>query len=206
MKIAENIVAEQKENYRQKVEDIWSGKISAQGSYLTCHGKAGELVFSEMFNLDHKQTGESFDFPKEVMEKCIDLPKEFHEDADCKCMDIKNRNNVFLGDSDKSLKKIMRDGLVLIIFWYDISPANLVGIELVRIDSNEVSHSMFKRFTEAGAFVKDKSNSISETREEIVRVNKTHRTPALYLNNCSNSDTDNRQVQLKLNISRLATA
>jgi len=121
-------------------------------------------------------------------------------------MDIKNRNNVFLGDSDKSLKQIMENSMVLIIFWYDVSPANLIGIELVRVDSNEVSHSMLKGFAKARAFVKDKSNSISKTREEVVRVNKVHRTPALHLNNCSNSDSDNRQIQLKLNISRLATA
>ena len=146
MKIAENIVAEQKENYRQKVQDIFSGKISAQGSEKTRHGKAGELVFSEMFKLAYEQTGEGADFPKEIMKRCVDLPEEFHENADCKCMNIKNRNNVFLGDSNKALRQIMKNGMVLIIFWYSghLKEGNLVGIEIIKIQSSEVSTPMQK--------------------------------------------------------------
>ena len=208
MKIAENIVAEQKENYRQKVQDVFSGKISAQGSDKTKHGKAGELVFSEMFNLNYEQTGAGADFPKEIMKRCVDLPEEFHEDADSKCMNIKNRNNVFLGDAIKALRKIKKNGLVLIIFWYKghRKDGNLVGIEIIKIQSSEVSTPMQKAMSKCSAYVKNRMNCIYKTREEVVNVNKKHRTPALYLNNCSNSDSDNRQIQLKLNISRLATA
>ena len=207
MKIAENTISSYKTDWKEVTRKVWSGQISAQGSAKCRHGKVGEVIANRMFGFSNSdgssfdQVGSSCDVPKSVVEKS-NLPKKYHHNVEIKTYDIKNRNGILLGDSVRKMKKI-KETLVLIVFFYDGSPSNLVSCDIIKIDSNVIPSSTQNAFTKCSAYVKNKSNCIYRTREEVVNVNKKHRTRAFYLNNNSNSKSDSRQIQLVANLSLL---
>jgi hypothetical protein len=198
MKIAEKKIASFLSIWKSTYKQVMNGTIPSQGSKKCRHGKVGEIVANLLFGFcDFEQVGASVDVPQWVARL-----SKFHHNIEIKTYDIRNRNAILMGDSIRKMKKI-KDTLVLIVFFYDGSPSNLVSCEVIKIDENVIPTSTQKAFAKCSAYVKSKTNSIWQTREQTKRVNANHRTRAFYLNNNSNSETDSRQIQLVANLSLL---
>ena len=201
MKLAENQMTQLHSYTNQALRDIRNGLVHAQGSENKKHGKAGEIAVSKLFNFRDEngnlfdQNGHACDIPKSVVERS-NLPKEFHYDVEIKFYE-KKRKTFLMGDATKKIQKI-KNGLVLIVVFYDQEPCNVCDLQIIKIEPCK-HQSDFDHMEKIVAFVKDKSNPIkgfNGTREKVKKENKKLNTARFYLNDNSNSKSNARQVQL----------
>ena len=206
MKIAEKQIKTLHSYVNQSLRDIRNGLVHSQGSPNKQHGKAGEIAISKLFNFRDEngnlfdQNGNACDIPKSVAERS-NLPKEFHHDIEIKFYE-KKRKTFLMGDAIKKMQKI-KNGLVLIVLFYDKAPCNVCDLKIVKVEPCK-HESDFDRMAEIATFVKDRSNPIKGfggTREKVRKENAKLKTARFYLNDNSNSSSNTRQVQLcyKLN-------
>ena len=206
MKLAENQLNSLHSYVNESLRDIRNGIVHSQGSANKQHGKAGEIAVARLFNFRDEngnlfdQNGHACDIPKSVAERS-NLPKEFHEDIEIKFYE-KSRKTLLMGDAMKKMQKI-KNGLVLIVVFYDEVPCNVCDLQIIKIEAC-TNQSDFDHMEKIVSFVKDKSNPIKGfggTREKVKEENKKLTSNRFYLNDNSNSKTNARQVQLcyKLN-------
>jgi len=201
MKLAQNQLNSLHSYVNQSLRDIRNGIVHAQGSSNKKHGKAGEMAVARLFNFRDEngnlfnQNGHACDIPKSVAERS-NLPKEFHHDIEIKFYE-KKRKTFLMGDAMKKMQKI-KNGLVLIVAFYDQEPCNVCDLQIIKIEPCR-HESDFDHMEKIVAFVKDKSNPIKGfggTREKVKKENKKLKTARFYLNDNSNSKSNARQVQL----------
>jgi len=201
MKIAENQLNSLRSYVNESLRDIRNGMVHSQGSANKQHGKAGEIAVARLFNFRNQngnlfdQNGHACDIPKSIAERS-NLPKEFHQDIEIKFYE-KNRKTFLMGDAMKKMNKI-KNGLVLIVVFYDKVPCNVCDLQVIKVEPC-TNKSDFDRMEKIASFVKDKSNPIKGfggTREKVKEENKKLTSNRFYLNDNSNSKSNARQVQL----------
>lgn len=155
-------------------KQIRNGIVHAQGTKNKRHGKALEMFLAEHFNLvdengnPYDQFGAKVDFPKEVVERG-NVPQEWVADWEVKYYN-KNSTTIFLGDAERKMSS-MKNGLVLVVGLYDGSPENIVDIQFIKIQNKRNIVSHFRAWKEASKYVKDRGNTIEETKQFVKRIN-----------------------------------
>lgn len=133
------------------------------------HGKSLERFLSDYYGFpEHDQYKGKVDFPKEIVEQG-NVPSEWVADWEVKYYNIKT-DVIILGDLERKMK-CLKSGLVIVIGFYDGTPDNLIDIKFIKTKADNDLIKNFKVWKEASQFVKDRSNSIEETREFVKRTN-----------------------------------
>lgn len=149
-------------------------KITQYSRNLSVHSKGGHGKSLEMFLSDyygfpeHDQYKGKVDFPKEIVEQG-NVPSEWVADWEVKYYNIKT-SGIMLGDLERKMK-CLKDGLVIVIGFYDGTPDNLIDIKFIKAKADNDLIKNFKAWKEASQFVKNKSNSIEETKEFVISLN-----------------------------------
>lgn len=182
-----------------------NGSLSAQGSENKRHGKLAEIALAKVLNFVDEngnlfdQQGHACDIPKHIVENSK-LPKEFHYDVEIKFYE-KKRRQLLLGDVIRKCNA-MQKTLVILLVSYDCIPQNVSGLEVIKVEPTSKEVDYFRKAMKIAEQVKDRTNSVSETRSMVTEFNAQNKEMRFYLNNNSNSKTDNRQIQICLNLNK----
>jgi hypothetical protein len=80
----------------------------------------------------------------------------------------------------------LQKGMVLVLGFYDQTPENLIDVVFIKLDSNKtkLTKKVINVFKEASNFVKNRENSIEETKEYVKQINAQINS-SFYLSNTS---------------------
>ena len=92
--------------------------------------------------------------------------------------------------------------LVILLVSYDCIPQNVSGLEVIKVEPTCLEVDYFRKAMKVAEQVKDRTNSVSETRSMVTEFNAQNKGMRFYLNNNSNSKTDCRQIQICLNLNK----
>ena len=143
---------------------IKSSSISKGG-----HGKSLEMFLADYFGFpEYDQYKSKVDFPKEIVAQG-NVSSDWVADWEVKYYNI-NSPVVILGDLERKMQ-CLKDGLVIVIGLYDGTPDNLVDIKFIKIKADNSLLKHFNTWKKASEFVKDRGNTIEETRQFVKNVN-----------------------------------
>ena len=135
----------------------------------TGHGKSLEMFLADHFDFpEYDQYKSKVDFPKEIVAQG-NVPSDWVADWEVKYYNI-NSPVVILGDLERKMQ-CLKDGLVIVIGLYDGTPDNLVDIKFIKIKADNSLLKHFNTWKKASQFVKDRDNTIAETRQFVKNVN-----------------------------------
>jgi hypothetical protein len=80
--------------------------------------------------------------------------------------------------------KCLKNGLVIVIGFYDGTPDNLVDIKFIKVKADTSLLKNYNTWKEVSRFVKNRNNSIESTREKVKQVNSNTRSE-FFVNNLS---------------------
>lgn len=150
----------------------------------TDHGKVLEMFLSWVYKLPkYEQYKAKIDFPKEIITQG-NVPSEWVADWEVKYYNIKT-GQILLGDVVRKLECLQK-GMVLVLGFYDQTPENLIDVVFIKLDSNKtkLTKKVINVFKEASNFVKNRENSIEETKEYVKQINAQINS-SFYLSNTS---------------------
>ena len=135
----------------------------------TGHGKSLEMFLADHFDFpEYDQYKSKVDFPKEIVAQG-NVPSDWVADWEVKYYNIKS-SVIMLGDLERKMQ-CLKDGLVIVIGLYDGTPDNLVDIKFIKIKADNSLLKHFNTWKKASQFVKDRDNTISETRQFVKNIN-----------------------------------
>ena len=135
----------------------------------TGHGKSLEMFLADHFDFpEYDQYKSKVDFPKEIVAQG-NVPSDWVADWEVKYYNI-NSPVIMLGDLERKMQ-CLKDGLVIVIGLYDGTPDNLVDIKFIKIKADNSLLKHFNTWKKASQFVKDRDNTIAETRQFVKNVN-----------------------------------
>ena len=135
----------------------------------TGHGKSLEMFLADHFDFpEYDQYKSKVDFPKEIVAQG-NVPSDWVADWEVKYYNI-NSPVIMLGDLERKMQ-CLKDGLVIVIGLYDGTPDNLVDIKFIKIKADNSLLKHFNTWKKASQFVKDRDNTIEETRQFVKNVN-----------------------------------
>ena len=133
------------------------------------HEKSLEMFLADHFDFpEYDQYKSKVDFPKEIVAQG-NVPSDWVADWEVKYYNI-NSPVVILGDLERKMQ-CLKDGLVIVIGLYDGTPDNLVDIKFIKIKADNSLLKHFNTWKKASQFVKDRDNTIEETRQFVKNVN-----------------------------------
>jgi hypothetical protein len=185
--------------------------VNAHNKQMGKHGKPFEKYLEDYFKFPvHDQHKDAVDFRKEIVEQG-NVPESLIGDWEVKYYDIK-RKDIMLGDVERKLLAIKKD-LILVVGFYDRTPDKLVDVKFYKLSVNPEIEKMEKIWLETASFVKDYSNTLEETKEEVKSINRLNRGSAFRLANNSLPDRwspskckmekEKRQINLCINLRKL---
>lgn len=157
-----------------KIAKKHMNRIAQYSRNLNVHNKGGHGKCLENFLADHfgfpqyDQYKGKVDFPKEVVEQG-NVPSEWVADWEVKYYNIKT-SRIILGDLERKME-CLKNGLVIVIGFYDGTPDNLVDIKFIKAKADNDLLKHFNAWKKVSEFVKDRSNSLEDTREFVKVVN-----------------------------------
>lgn len=135
----------------------------------TGHGKSLEMFLADHFDFpEYDQYKSKVDFPKEIVAQG-NVPSDWVADWEVKYYNIKS-SVIMLGDLERKMQ-CLKDGLVIVIGLYDGTPDNLVDIKFIKIKADNSLLKHFNTWKKASEFVKDRDNTIEETRQFVKNIN-----------------------------------
>ena len=135
----------------------------------TGHGKSLEMFLADHFGFpEYDQYKSKVDFPKEIVAQG-NVPSDWVADWEVKYYNIKS-SVIMLGDLERKMQ-CLKDGLVIVIGLYDGTPDNLVDIKFIKIKADNSLLKHFNAWKKASQFVKDRDNTIAETRQFVKNIN-----------------------------------
>ena len=135
----------------------------------TGHGKSLEMFLADHFDFpEYDQYKSKVDFPKEIVAQG-NVPSDWVADWEVKYYNIKSPV-IMLGDLERKMQ-CLKDGLVIVIGLYDGTPDNLVDIKFIKIKADNSLLKHFNTWKKASQFVKDRDNTIEETRQFVKNIN-----------------------------------
>ena len=135
----------------------------------TGHGKSLEMFLADHFDFpEYDQYKSKVDFPKEIVAQG-NVPSDWVADWEVKYYNIKSPV-IMLGDLERKMQ-CLKDGLVIVIGLYDGTPDNLVDIKFIKIKADNSLLKHFNTWKKASEFVKDRDNTIEETRQFVKNIN-----------------------------------
>ena len=133
------------------------------------HGKSLEMFLADHFDFpEYDQYKSKVDFPKEIVAQG-NVPSDWVADWEVKYYNIKSPV-IMLGDLERKMQ-CLKDGLVIVIGLYDGTPDNLVDIKFIKIKADNSLLKHFNTWKKASQFVKDRDNTIAETRQFVKNIN-----------------------------------
>jgi hypothetical protein len=146
------------------------------------HGKCLEMFLADHYNFpQYDQYKSKVDFPKEIVAQG-NVPAEWVADWEVKYYNI-NSSTIMLGDLERKMQ-CLKNGLVLVVGFYDGTPDNLVDIKFIKIKANNSLLQHYNEWKKLARFVKDRNNPIEETRERVKQANASS-TSHFFINNIS---------------------
>lgn len=182
-----------------KIAQNRMNEIAKYSRNLNAHNKGGHGKFLEMFLADHynfpqyNQYKSKVDFPKEIVEQG-NVPSEWVADWEVKYYNI-NSSVIILGDLERKMK-CLKNGLVIVIGFYDGTPDNLVDIKFIKVKADTSLLKNYNAWKEVSRFVKDRGNSIESTREKVKQINSTTRSEFFVSNLSRKSRWSNSQGKM----------
>jgi hypothetical protein len=202
MKLKTNSFAKMKQYVRN---------ISVHNKQKGKHGKAFEKFLADYFCFPtYEQHNAEVDFPIEVVSQG-NVPSNLIGDWEVKYYN-KNKAHVALGDIERKIQSIDK-GLILAIGLYDETPENLVGVKFYKITPNKQFLTMRKIWLDTCKYIKDRSNSIHQTKEKCKKINRLSQgafsvcntsRPERWSESKQRWETEARQCSLQLNLSQIA--
>lgn len=145
------------------------------------HGKWLENFLSDHYDFpQYDQYKAKVDFPKEIVEQG-NVPAEWVADWEVKYYNIKTPV-VMLGDLERKME-CLKNGLVIVIGFYDGTPDNLVDIKFIKAKANNNLIKYFDAWKKVSQFVKNRENSIEETKQFVKQANAENKSKFLIANN-----------------------
>jgi len=185
--------------------------ISVHNKQKGKHGKAFERFLADYFCLPtYEQYNAEVDFPVEVVSQG-NVPSNLIGDWEVKYYN-KNNGQIALGDIERKIQSIDK-GLILVIGFYDETPENLVDVKFYKITPNKQFLAMRKIWLDTCEYIKDRSNSIDQTKEKCKKINRLSKgafsvcntsRPERWSETKQRWEAEARQCSLQLNLRQFA--
>jgi hypothetical protein len=135
----------------------------------TTHGKFLEMFLSDLYKFpEYEQYNGKVDFPKEIVSQG-EVPREWVGDWEVKYYNIKS-THIKLGDVVRK-SQCLKKGLILVIGFYDGDPKNLIDVVFIRAKASAKLIKYFDEWKKASEFVKDKNNTLEQTKQYVKQTN-----------------------------------